>query len=258
MSGVRGILHVHSSYSFDSTTPLEAIRLLARERNLSFVVQTEHSNELTAVQHRRYVEEAHALSDATFLLIPGVEYATADNRIHVLAIGAEIFWEDLRLCPPERLGELVERIRQSGGLSVLAHPERMDAIARVPPEVLERVDAIEVWNGKTDRLGPSPRAAREVIRRRAGQAPAPALVGLDLHAPSDFRPVGVELDRMPGDGADLVGLIRAFRYRSFFGPLRWDGSRCGRASVAVALVSHAGVGAARAAKRTLRKLLPRQ
>src|SRR5262249_52828768 len=144
----RGILHCHSAFSFDSTTPLGAIRDLARSRSLSFVVQTEHSNEMTAESHARYREEARALCDADFLLVAGVEYATSDNRIHILVLGVDRFWDDLRLCPPDRLDELLSRVREAGGMSVLAHPERADAIARLPLPLLERIDAVEVWNGK--------------------------------------------------------------------------------------------------------------
>lgn len=253
MSGARGIVHVHSDFSFDCSTPLVRIKELARRKELSFVVQTEHSNEMTAASHQRFAEEARALSDGEFLMVPAVEYATADNRIHVLALGVEPFWEDLRLCPPERLGELIERIRDAGGVSVLAHPERANAIERVAPEVLERIDAVEVWNGKTDRLGPSPRALLEVIRRRRGGRPAPALVGLDLHRVADYRPVGIRVERRPESERDLVEMIRGFRYECFFGPLSWDASSCGGASVAAGRVSKAALDLARAAKRRLRR-----
>ena len=253
MSLVRGIVHVHSDFSFDCATPLADVKALARAKGLSFVVQTEHSNEMTAASHRRFVEEARALRDDAFLMMPAVEYATADNKVHVLALGVEPFWEDLRLCPPDRLGELIDRIRDAGGVSVLAHPERADAIERVPPPVLDRIDAVEVWNGKTDRVGPSPRAVLEVIRRRRAGAPAPALVGLDLHRVDDYRPVGIRVERMPSSERDLVEMIRGFRYDVFVGPLAWNASACGSGAVAAGRASKAALDLARAVKRRVRR-----
>jgi hypothetical protein len=254
MKGVRGILHAHSEFSFDSTTPLAAVRELAREKGLGFVVQTEHSNELTQDAHRRFVSEAHALSDDRFLMVPGVEYATEDNKIHVLVIGVETFWDDLRLCPLDRLGELLDRVRLAGGLSVFAHPERADAIERMPRDVLDRIDAVEVWNGKTDRWGPSPRATQDVVRRRREGRPAPALVGLDLHRPGDYTPVGIEFDAMPDNAQVLVATIRARRYRAFIGPFRWDPSCAGAPALAAGRVSFELLRAARAVKHGLRRL----
>jgi predicted metal-dependent phosphoesterase TrpH len=251
MSERRGLVHVHSSFSFDSPTPLREVKTLAQGKGVSFVIQTEHSNEMTAGTHRRYLEEARGLADARFLMLPGVEYATADNRIHVLVLGVDVFWEDLRLCPADRLVELLGRVRSAGGLSILAHPERADAIDRLAPGALELIDGIEVWNGKTDKLGPSPRGIVEVIRRRRRGQRVLALAGLDLHRPKDHLPVGIETEHAPAGEADLLGMIREARFRIYAGPIRWDASRCGVPAESFGRASKAALDAARAVKRRL-------
>jgi predicted metal-dependent phosphoesterase TrpH len=251
MSAARGLVHVHSSYSFDSETPLREVKALARAKGCAFVIQTEHSNEMTAASHRSYLEEARGLADDGFVMVPGVEYASSDNKIHVLVLGVDTFWEDLRLCPPERLAELLSRVRGSGGLSILAHPERADAIDRLSPGVLALIDGIEVWNGKTDKLGPSPRGVLEAMRRRRRGERVLALAGLDLHRLGDHFPVGIETERSPKGEPDLLAMLREARFRIYAGPIRWDASRCGSPAQTFGRASKAAIDAARAVKRGL-------
>jgi len=251
MSASRGLVHVHSSYSFDSSTTLAEVKTLARGKGLSFVIQTEHSNEMTLDSHRRYLEEARGLADDRFFMLPGVEYATADNRIHVLVLGVDAFWEDLRLCPADRLVELLGRVRSAGGLSILAHPERADAIDRLPAGALGSIDGIEVWNGKTDKLGPSPRGILEAMRRRRRGERVLALAGLDLHRPADHVPVGIETERAPAGESDLLAMIREARFRIYAGPIRWDASRCGVPAETFGRASKGALDVARAVKRRL-------
>src|SRR5262245_55831554 len=135
----RGLLHAHSSYSFDSQVPLAEVAALARRRGQSFLLQTEHSNELTRERHAAYRREAAGLSGPDLLVAAGVEYASADNRVHVLSVGVAEFHEDLRLFPPQRGPELLDRIRAAGGLSILAHPDRADVLAVLHAEFLDRL-----------------------------------------------------------------------------------------------------------------------
>jgi predicted metal-dependent phosphoesterase TrpH len=249
----RGLVHAHSCYSFDCEVPLADVAALARRRRLAFLVQTEHSNELTRERHAAYRREAAGLSGGDLLVAAGVEYASADNRVHVLAIGLAEFHEDLRLFPPERGPELLERIRAGGGFSILAHPERADAMKALRPEFLQRLDGVEVWNGKTDILGPSPAALRFLDARRRQGPPLLATVGLDLHHLGDYRPVGLQLPEPPADEAHLVALLRAGTgVRACWGPLSWDPLRAGRGAALLASGSKRALDAARRARRAWR------
>jgi len=248
--GASGLVHAHSSYSFDSAVPLADVASLARRRGLRFLLQTEHSNELTTERHGAYREEAARLSGPDLLVVPGVEYASADNRVHVLAIGASSFHEDLRLFPMARGRDLLDRLHAEGGIAVLAHPDRGDVLAVLPPAFLEGLDGVEVWNGKTDILAPSPAAVRLLRARRAAGRPLLATVGLDLHRLEDYRPVGLELTEPPRDAAHLAALLR--RGRARWGPLRWDPAAAGAAASLVAGGCKWALDGARRARRAWR------
>ena len=197
--GARGLVHSHSSYSFDCAVPLADVAALARRRRLRFVLQTEHSNELTREAYDAYRREAARLTAPDLLVVPGIEYASADNRVHVLALGVTEFHEDLRMFPLSRGRDLLDRIHGAGGLTILAHPDRGDVLGVLPPEFLDRLDGVEVWNGKTDILGPSPAALRLLrARRRAGRP-------LARHRGARLAPPGGLPSRRSGDRRGAAG-----------------------------------------------------
>jgi predicted metal-dependent phosphoesterase TrpH len=251
---MRGIIHVHSDYSYDCTVALSDVQKMAVKCGLSFVVQTEHSNHMTGDDYVRYREQARSLCSPDFLMVPGIEYASENNVIHILTFGIDEFWEDLRLFPMSQTVELLSRVRQKGGIALLAHPERADCIARLPPGALDALDGIEVWNGKTDRLGPSPRALAVLDDYRARGIRKIATAGLDLHKPSQYMPVGLEMSSAPQNDADLVRMLREGSFRLFFGPYRWDPSRAGLMARCVALGSRSAVSLGRRLKATGRRL----
>jgi predicted metal-dependent phosphoesterase TrpH len=254
MSAARGLIHVHSSYSYDCEIPLMRIRELAQQRQYRFVLQTEHSNELTREEFLAYRDEARALSDSEFLLVPGIEYSSEDNRIHILTFGPEEFWEELRLFPLERGVELLDRVHEAGGVAILAHPERASALERLPQELLARLDGIEVWNYKTDRTGPSPAALELLQRWREAGREGFGTAGLDLHREKDLLPVGLELAEMPAGEAALLDSLRNGAFRVFAGPLRWDPASAGAFSRGAARASRSFV---RTGRRWKARLLAR-
>src|SRR5207247_3220179 len=123
----------------DCNVPLREIRLLAERRRLSFIVQTEHSNHMTSELYARYREEVLSYCTPRFLFVPGIEYASADNRIHILVFCLDVFWEDLKLFPDERLLDLLDRVRAARGIDILAHPERADVIDSLSEHCLSAI-----------------------------------------------------------------------------------------------------------------------
>jgi hypothetical protein len=255
MRSARGIIHVHSDFSYDSRTPLAEIAAMARRKGLAVVVQTEHSNEMTTASHALYRAESARLSADGLLLEPGVEYASADNAIHVLVLGIETFWEDLARFDLARIDELLDRVRDGGGLSILAHPERVHAIDKLPPGVLHRFDGIEVWNGKTDRWAPSPRALGALASFPSAGRPAFATAGLDLHSVQDFVPVGLEFEDRPKTSRQLLDALAQRRFKIFFGPVVWDASAAGTVARSGAFASRWVLRRARFIKARLAAVL---
>jgi predicted metal-dependent phosphoesterase TrpH len=237
MTRARGIIHVHSTYSYDSTTPLAEVAAMARRRGLAVVVQTEHSNEMTTASHALYRAEAARLSTEGVFIEPGVEYASADNAIHVLVLGIEAFWQDLARFDLGRIDDLLNRVREGGGLSILAHPERAHALDKLPPGVLHRFDGLEVWNGKTDRWAPSPRALEALQSFQSNGRAAFATAGLDLHRIQDFVPVGLEFEGEPRTSRQILDALAQRRFKIFFGPIVWDANRAGLPARTGALAS---------------------
>jgi hypothetical protein len=255
MSAARGIIHVHSTYSYDSETPLAEVAAMARRRGLAVVVQTEHSNEMTTASHALYRGEAARLSAEGVLIEAGVEYASADNAIHVLVLGIDAFWSDLARFEIDRIDDLLNRVRDGGGLSILAHPERSHALDKLPPGVLHRFDGIEVWNGKTDRWAPSPRALDALASFAPAGKAAFATAGLDLHRLQDFVPVGLEFEVAPRTSRQLLESLSQQRFKIFFGPLVWNANRAGAVARTGALASRWALRRARFVKARLRAML---
>ncbi len=84
---IRGVLHVHSNVSPDSTLPLEYIQRFFKARGHSFVLLTEHAEDLTPTSYAEFTQRCAALSDDAFVMVPGLEIKWKD-RAHLLAYGA--------------------------------------------------------------------------------------------------------------------------------------------------------------------------
>jgi len=105
----RGVLHVHTRYSHDSSGSVKSIIKTARKHNLDFVVITDHNN--MAVR-----------ADATYkthsekpLLLIGHAISSASG--HVIALGVEN-----TIPTPVEAQQAIDQIHARGGYAFLAHP----------------------------------------------------------------------------------------------------------------------------------------
>jgi len=124
-------LHVHSTFSSDGKASPESILRQAAKVGLAGVAITDHNTMKGNVQARKI--------DREMLVIRGMEISSSEG--HILAYGIE---EPVpKGLDPE---ETLERIRDQGGIAVVAHPYRPwsglgeKAVKRLKP------DAIEVQN----------------------------------------------------------------------------------------------------------------
>jgi predicted metal-dependent phosphoesterase TrpH len=134
-------LHVHTNHSsFCSELSPEDLLERAERIGLDAVAVTEHSTYRGA-----HITCQIGLA-VGFPVFKGVEVCTTGGDILVFGIEAEV-WPDMEF------DELLEVVRDAGGLIVAAHPTRgywghHRKYKGFPPrEVLERVDAIETLNG---------------------------------------------------------------------------------------------------------------
>ncbi len=136
--------HMHTTRSDGSGTVAD-IKEMALRRGLSAVAITDHCKSVTLEEWNSLVAETQALSDASFLALPGVEVTGSDgifNRDHILALGIDdpfVGDDSAELCPeevwesplnpagtgpmyPENLAKWVDYIHSNQGIAVHNHP----------------------------------------------------------------------------------------------------------------------------------------
>jgi hypothetical protein len=214
---VKGILHCHSTYSYDAELSLTELKELFQKNGVQFVCMTEHTDELTKEQAMEFVMECEKFSDSSFIFIPGFEVPYKVNAggregalgykvnaggregalgykvnaggregalgykgAHVLMIGTRAFHD---VYAPTI--DILKRWTVDAKFVVLAHPVRNEF--EVDDELLDEIDALEVWNQQYEgKLVPRARSLRlyETLRRKK-----PSLVatgGVDFHRSEHF------------------------------------------------------------------------
>lgn len=170
----RGLLHVHSTYSYDGKLSLVELKHRLQAAGLAFAAMTEHTDQLTTEVAQRFVAECRALSDSTFVFLPGFEVPY--GRAHLLHLGATDF-----KVPVARNEDELLLWRAAAPLVILAHPVRnrwrLDATLR------GLIDGVEVWNQQYDgKRVPRPRSL-SLLRSLRRQSTLLGTVGVDFHRP---------------------------------------------------------------------------
>ncbi len=137
----KGIIHVHSNYSYDGQHSLEEIAKLGVERGYSFIGMSEHSDTLSEENMVRYVKECEKSSASGCLMIPGIEF-TCENDLHFVGLGVRHYTSAK---DPVKVAEF---IHQQNGIGIMAHPIRYNY--SIPPYLAGIIDGIEVWNAGYD------------------------------------------------------------------------------------------------------------
>lgn len=204
MSGLRAVLHVHSDWSYDGWWRLSDIARLYARFGLRAVLMTEHDTGFDQQRFSDYRRACEAASTAGCQLIPGIEYSSPDNDIHILTWGLESFLADNR-----PVIETLRAVRKAGGVAVFAHPVRRKAWKRFDDDWIELLAGIEVWNRKSDGIAPGRQAADLIASTRIA-----ATVGQDFHTLRQLYPLTMHLDtggKAAATETDVVEAIRAGR-----------------------------------------------
>lgn len=179
---VLAACHMHSEWSYDGSWSLEALRDRF-SRGHRVLLMTEHDRGFNAARFDQYREACSKASSSKMLVVPGIEYSDAANRVHVLVWGAPFLGEGLST------GEMLEAVQAANGVAVLAHPSRRNAWQSFQPNWAGKFLGIEVWNRKYDGWAPST-TARELPQ--TGD-PIP-FVGMDFHTERQSFPLAMALD----------------------------------------------------------------
>ena len=175
---LRGVIHVHSTYS-DGEMALEDLLRVFRADGNQFVAMTDHAEMMDDAAIERFARACRDASTDAFCVLPGFELAY-HRSLHVLGIGIDA---------PVRADNTldgVNEIHRLGGLAVWAHP----APANVP--WVEGLgipwDGVELWNTRYDR-GRGVRPARgDLLARLRQRSPSVfGYYGLDFHRRDQTR-----------------------------------------------------------------------
>ena len=209
-------MHAHSDWSYDGRWTLHALARLGGWLGLDAILMSEHDDTFDSERFKAYRRACAVASTGRCTLVPGIEYSSPDNDIHILTWGLDEFLGDHR--PVE---EILQGVAAQDGVAVFAHPRRRNAWQRYDPQWTPLLHGMELWNRKSDGLCPSDEAMALV--RQTG---LPATVGVDFHRLNQLYPLSVRFPRISGDiESDAVAAIRAgqldlLAFRRSLGPSR--------------------------------------
>jgi predicted metal-dependent phosphoesterase TrpH len=195
-------LHMHSRWSPDSATSLDALVARARELGLARIALTDHNTAEGALALARREPE---------LAIVGEEVKTTEGEIIGLFITRS-------LPAGGRPEDVCDAIHEMGGLTYACHPlDRWRAAFR--PERLvalaPRLDILETHNAWAD---PAANRAAADLCRELGKV---AATGSDAHAPEELGRTWMEIEPYT-DPQDFLARLAAARHvvtaRSGTGP----------------------------------------
>ncbi len=195
----RADFHLHTRYSMDCKTELEAMIARCQQVGINCVAITDHG----AVEGGLKMKEM-----APFTVIPGEEVLTPNGEI----IG--FFLKEL-IPGGLQIEEVADRIHAQGGLVLLPHPFDTFRGLRLDSKRLEKlaaqVDIIEVFNARSP-IPQNSNKARDFARQHglAGTA------GSDSHSTGEIGKTYVEMPAFQGRD-DFLSALRAgqlHRHRS--------------------------------------------
>jgi hypothetical protein len=207
---IRAVLHVHSTWSHDGHWSLPAIARLYGRLGAAAVLMTEHDTGFDPARFGAYRAACAAASTARCRLIPGIEYSSPDNAVHLLTWGLGKF-----LAAHRPVAETLRAVRAAGGIAVLAHPVRRAAWRLYDDDWAPDLTAIELWNRKSDGIAWGSEAL-ELLRRTG----LPATVGQDFHRLRQLYPLTLRIDagHEPDDPDALEARIVAALAAGHFTP----------------------------------------
>jgi len=201
---VKGIIHCHTTYSYDGKLTVAELCDLLRRETFDFVALTEHTEGLTPSHYIELVRECEAQSDEKFVAVPGLELRCGDG-IEMAGIGLSRWLDD---CPPS---SAAAAIRDAGGYAIWVHPFKK---GNWGGPFLD-CDGVEVLNGKVDGvLAPDLALRKEYARQRREGRSFHAIFGLDFHNLRQQRCVWIECEVKELSGSAVVRALREGRFVS--------------------------------------------
>jgi hypothetical protein len=201
---LKGALHLHTTVSHDGTMNLAELAEFLKKRGYDFIAVTEHSYDINQASIDKMADEAKALSDDKFLVIPGIEYRCWHN-IDILGYGTTT------TCDSDNPEIVIEHIKSHGGVAVWAHP----TIRKYPVDNnwIKILDGFEIWNNTNDgKFLPQIKPLQTYAKYRSLNPGLKAFCGLDLHRKISYRPIAIAIN-LPR--LETCGIINAMKTGNF-------------------------------------------
>ena len=131
---IRGIVHCHSRYSYDSLTSISAYLKVAQRQNLDFIILTDHDT----------IAGSQALKAVAALRLPhlqvpiAAEYQTDEGDVIAAFIDGDV--------RARNFTDFVTEVREQNGLLLLPHPY---VGHKAPEKAAAACDLVEVFNSRT-------------------------------------------------------------------------------------------------------------
>jgi len=159
----RVIFHIHTRYSHDSLIHPRKILKICKQLKINTVYITDHNTIKGSFVAKKYEKEFN------IKVVPGIEVKTEYGDI----IGVDIT-EDIKT---RNFEEVIDIIKQQGGVSILPHPFRGHKNIEY---LASKVDIIEVWNARN-----SPEQNQKALDL-AKKLNKPQIAGSDAHLYSEI------------------------------------------------------------------------
>ncbi|NIA11171.1 MAG: PHP domain-containing protein [Nitrospiraceae bacterium] len=153
-------LHVHTKYSFDSILKPEKLVKVAKRNGLCGLAITDHGTIQGGLSARNY-------NTNDLIIITGAEIRTDVGDIIGLFLNQEIRSIEIE--------SVIDEIHDQDGLVILPHPFRGHDMNKFNKELLTKIDAVEVYNGRTN-------MKENILAQKFAETNGlPAVAGSDAH-----------------------------------------------------------------------------
>ena len=176
--------HIHSTWSYDGKYSLEELRTIFKKYNFDGMFTTEHDKGFSRDKWNNYIDICEKLSDENFKIVPGMEYSDPENIIHVQTWGEHEFAGEL--LPTH---EMLEKIKDQNVFIVWGHPELKNGVNTFDFDLINKIDAIEIWNRKADGIKPS-----KISSKIAEDNGLIKIAALDFHSKKQLFPLYLKID----------------------------------------------------------------
>jgi len=187
--------HMHSRYSHDSSTSLEALAARAREVGLARIALTDHNTAQGALAFEQLEPD---------LVIAGEEVKTTEGEVIGLFVNRTIkAWQ--------RPEAVMDEIHEMGGLVYLPHPFDRWRANFAPHRLVALAGRIDVIEGYNQWADPGANEAAADIARELGK---PVAFGSDAHSLGELGHSWMEVEPFEGPADLLEKLSRATGHRT--------------------------------------------